>query len=362
MSSLIVEVCKVEKSEKHPNADRLSLVIVKGWQCITGLDQYKEGELVVFVPPDSIIPQNIIDELNLEYLKNGGRVGSTKLRGYISQGLILTLPKGKNYKEGDDVAKDLGITKWEPPAPNYQQQVSGNKKSTRQNLNPHFDKYSDLENIKNYNNVFQEGDKVYISEKLHGTSWRAGNLPVVNKGFKQRVKNLIHKLIGKYNGYEFVYGSRNVQLSYTSHKGWYGDDVYGKIAEMYDMKNIVPKDYAVYGEVVGKGIQDLEYGLDHHDLYVYDIKFNGKYLPYEDMKVFCDDRGLKIVPPLYIGEWNENLIEQYTNGKSIIAPNQIREGCVIKDRNESIHPRVGRKVLKSISFDYLTRKDATEFH
>jgi tRNA-binding EMAP/Myf-like protein len=47
MSSLIVEVVKIEKVEKHPNADRLSLAYVKGWQSIVGLDQYKEGDLVV---------------------------------------------------------------------------------------------------------------------------------------------------------------------------------------------------------------------------------------------------------------------------------------------------------------------------
>lgn len=361
MSSLIVEVCRVDSIEKHPNADKLSIISVKGWNCIVGLDQYKEGDLVVFIPPDSIIPEDLIEKYELTYLKNGGRVGSTKLRGYISQGLILAPPQGKKYKVGDDVAKEMNIKKWEPPTPSYQQNQSG-KKSTPRNINPYFDKYNDLENIKNFNNVFKDGDKVYISEKLHGTSWRAGNHPVVNKGIKRKIVNFFKKLIGKYDGYEFVYGSRNVQLSYTSKKGYYGDDVYGNIAKKYNMKNIIPKDYGVYGEVIGRGIQDLEYGLDEHDLYIYDIKLNGKYLPYEDMKAFCDERNLKVVPLLYIGEWNSELINTYTNGKSILAPKQIREGCVIKDYNETNDQRLGRKVLKSISFDYLTRKNATEFH
>jgi tRNA-binding EMAP/Myf-like protein len=38
MSSLIIEVCKVENIIKHPNADKLSIVTIKGWQCIVGLD------------------------------------------------------------------------------------------------------------------------------------------------------------------------------------------------------------------------------------------------------------------------------------------------------------------------------------
>ena len=34
MSKLIVEVCTIAKIEKHPNADRLDIATVKGWNCI----------------------------------------------------------------------------------------------------------------------------------------------------------------------------------------------------------------------------------------------------------------------------------------------------------------------------------------
>ena len=78
MSSLIVEVCKVENVEKHPNADRLEIVTVKGWNCIVGLDNYRVNDLVVFIPPDSIVPQNLIEKYNLEYLKKNGKTGSIK--------------------------------------------------------------------------------------------------------------------------------------------------------------------------------------------------------------------------------------------------------------------------------------------
>ena len=119
MSSLIVEVCKVINVEKHPNADRLDLATVKGWTCIVGRDNYKVGELVIFCPPDCIIPENLIEEYKLEFLKKCGRVGTVKLRKCISQGLILNVPEGKNWKEGKEVSKELGITKYEPPIPQY---------------------------------------------------------------------------------------------------------------------------------------------------------------------------------------------------------------------------------------------------
>jgi hypothetical protein len=34
MSSLIVEVCTIDRVERHPNADALDLAVIKGWQCV----------------------------------------------------------------------------------------------------------------------------------------------------------------------------------------------------------------------------------------------------------------------------------------------------------------------------------------
>ena len=118
MSSLIVEVCKIDGIEKHGNADTLEVIQVKGWNVISKMGQYKVGDLVIFIPPDSIIPQEMIEKYELTYMKNGGRIQTVKLRGVISQGLILPCPKGYE-KIGLDVSKVLGITKWQPPEPKF---------------------------------------------------------------------------------------------------------------------------------------------------------------------------------------------------------------------------------------------------
>jgi hypothetical protein len=96
-------------------------------------------------------------------------------------------------------------------------------------------------------------------------------------------------------------------------------------------------------------------------LVVFDVKYKGQYLPWADVTQFCKERGLKTVPELFIGKWKDVNLEQLTNGKSIICPNQIREGCVVKDLHESNHYHIGRKILKSVSPDYLMRKGGTEF-
>ena len=361
MSSLIVEICKVEEIFKHPNADRLSVVRIKNWFCIVGLDQYKVGDLVVFCPPDSIIPNNLIEKYNLEYLKHNGRVGTTKLRGYLSQGLVMDLPEG-NWYEGDDVSELLGIQKWQPPEPKYS--VSGAQQTSRKKINPNFGKYTDIENIKNYNDIFKDGDEVIISEKLHGSNMRAGrleiiigkNIPLLDKISMWIKKNIFHQK------YEFCVGSHNVQITNHSNRhSFYEKDIWSQMAKKYNMKDILPEDYIVYSEVFGIGIQDLTYGLNDIDLRVFDVKYKDKYLGWDDMVKFCEDRSLPIVPVLYIGKFSQKILEECTIGNSLLCPTQIREGCVTKMFHEENHPAIGRKILKSLNPDYLLRKNGTEF-
>ncbi len=355
MSSLIVDVCKIIKVERHANADKLDLVQVKGWTCIVGRDNYKVGDLVIFCPPDSVIPENIIEEYKLEFLKKCGRVGTVKLRKFISQGLILNIPEGKKWKEGKEVSKELGITKYEAPVKRIS--LNSGKQPTKRKQNPLFDKYTEIENIKNYNAVFKEGDVAVITEKIHGTNFRAGNLPRY-KG------NLLGKILSFLFGkYEFVYGSHNVQKTVTNVRmGFYGEDVYGKMAEKYNLKEIIPKDYILYSEIFGNGIQELEYGMNDIDVKFFDVKYKGKYLDHSDFVEFCLYRQLPMVPVLYVGEYKQEDLINYTQGNSIIAPNQIREGCVVKSLKGEYTHTVGRKILKSINPEYLTRKNRTENH
>lgn len=360
MSSLIVKVCKVDNIIKHPNADKLSIVQVLGWNCIVGLDQYKIGDLVVFVPPDCVLPENLVEQYKLEYLKKNGRTGTVKLRGVISQGLILDLPEGR-WDVGDDVAGVLGITKWSPPEASY---FVGVAKTSKKKINPLFDRYTEIENIKHYQDVFSEEDFVCITEKIHGSNFRAAALPLSlnpNVSWIEKLAFFIKKYIFK-KEYEFVYGSHNVQITeHSNRNSFYGDDVWGKIAKKYDLVNKIPENTILYGEIYGKGIQDLEYGLDDIRLVVFDIKQNGKYLDYPDVVAFCSKKHLPIVPELYVGKYYDGILDEFTSGKSMLCPKQIREGVVLKTVIEENNLKIGRKILKSISTDYLIRKNGTEY-
>lgn len=390
MSSLIVEICKIDNIEKHPNADRLEIVTIKGWKCIVGLNDYNVGSTVIFIPPDSIMPENLIVEYKLEYLKSKshrsqGRVRTVKLRGCISQGLVMPLKilnRGKEvlfehggildeitqdviypgFGYGTNVAELLGITKYEPPEPSFSG-LKTPRTSKKKWKNPNFDVYTHIENVKNYNTVFELEDTVLITEKIHGTNFRAGVLKAAYKGPKIW-QWLMKKIFGEY---EFLYGSHKVQIAKNDmdcRKSFYSEDVYDIIAKRYNLKDIIPEGYIIYGEIYGKGIQKgYDYGLkDSIDILFFDVKKDGKYLDVEEFLDFCISRNLPIVPILYNGLYpGLETLKRITKEKSLL-PQKIREGVVVKASTETNDARCGRKILKSINEDYLLLKNNTEFH
>src|SRR5574337_1686034 len=91
MSTLKVESVKIEQIHAHPNADRLEIAQIKGWQCIVQKDRYKAGDLAVYIPIDSVLPETVESKLfppDSKVKLSGSRVKTIKLRGIISQGML----------------------------------------------------------------------------------------------------------------------------------------------------------------------------------------------------------------------------------------------------------------------------------
>jgi len=249
----------------------------------------------------------------------------------------------------------LGIIKYEPPVSRIS--LNSRRQPTKKKRNPLFDKYTDIENIKNFNAIFKDGDEVVITEKIHGTNFRAGNL-------KRYKDNLLGKILSFLFGeYEFVYGSHRVQKTpMNRNMGFYGEDVYGQIAKRYNLKEIIPKDYIIYGEIYGKGIQELEYGRKDIDVVFFDVKYKERYLDFAEAKEFFRIKQLRYVPILMFGKYSDEELKNHTEGNSCLCVNQIREGCVVKPTIEENNHIIGRKILKSINPEYLCNKNRTEHH
>jgi len=177
MSSLICEVVKIKNITPHDNADRLEIIQVKGWSCISSKGKYKVGDEAVYIPIDSLIPFELSEKLGITgYLTNkikdtqgniiAGRVKTVKLRGILSQGLIID--KEPEWKLGDDVREILKIEKYEPPETGDGGCALKSKGFTQYPEFTGFPQYTNIENFKNFPDIFEEDEEVVILEKIHG--------------------------------------------------------------------------------------------------------------------------------------------------------------------------------------------------
>lgn len=373
MSSHPVEIVQIGQILPHENADRLELATVKGWQVVVGKGSYVAGDSAVYVPIDSILEQKLEEYLfppDAKVKLNKSRVKSIKLRGALSQGMLVGLdaellklfPKLVKKKVGDDVGEIIGVSKYEPPVPKYQQ-FSQKKKGSWKN-HPLLTKYTDIENLKHYPRLFGPEDIISVTEKIHGTSARYGYFPRNTHGIRGKWTKLMMKL-GIKQPNEFVYGSRNIQLQ-TGGKQFYDDNVYSYVAKDLKLNKLLQVGESLYGEIVGPGIQKgYDYGFKkpgHWHFYAYDVKINGTYLDPLAFREWCHARNIDVVPVLYEGKCGVINLSELKEGPSVIAPKAqpIREGIVIKPKHEQ-HCFMGRKVLKFVSDKYLL-KNQTDFH
>ena len=375
----MVTIEKIKEIKIHPNADRLELATVKGWQVCVQKDVFKVGDFVLYFAVDSILPQDIEEKIFGEDAKvklSKSRVKTIKLRKAYSQGLItpidLFFPKNMvmEISEGLNVTEILNVTKFEPVMKKSNiMYINDRPKKKHENVN--FKKVRKPDNIKNHPDEFI-GKEVVITEKIHGTSFVAGWVKRQSSTF---IEKIIILLFGKY---EFCYRSMNVQLQkrftffhllleklgiYKS--TYHGKNVYAEICQKYNLKDIIPKGYEITGEIYGDGIQaGYAYGCKQNErkLIVFGVRKDGINLNF--IKSYDNTGasfGLDYVPVLFEGILTKEILDECTNGKSVLDPKtNVKEGCVV----ELIDGKTqwfGHPILKSISEKYLM-KDNTDFH
>ena len=348
MATLEVLIYEV-KIEPHPNADRLEIATVEGYECITEKGLFKTGDLAAYIPEQSVVPADILEELGLTGRLAGSkknRVKAIRLRGVFSQGILYPVDGKKlnlgKPKVGDSVAGALGITKYEVPIPIS---MRGAVKRVDSLV-----KY-DIQNLKKYTKIFKEGEPVILTEKLHGTlcriTYRHGRVYVSSKGLGNRNLAFTEEGNNVYQRGVRRYADTLKKVNERITTGW-------KTADTLE--------YTIFAEVYGKGIQDLDYGSESLDMRVFDINVNDVFLTEGQVAVLLENLDLKYVPVVYRGPFSQEKIEKHTVGKTLMDGDHMREGVVIRPQEERRHKRFGRVILKSISADYLTRKgNTTEF-
>ena len=329
--------------EPHPKADRLEVAKVdgRGYNCVVMKDQFKTGDFALYIPEHAIVPDDILEELGLTGRLAGSkknRVKAIKLRGVVSQGILYPIDgkkmSGTRPLKDCDYSEILGITKYEPEIPTS---FSGAVRRLD------FLLAYKIENLQNYPGVFNDGEDVICTEKLHGTLMRISHL---NSQFYISSKGMGSK------GLVFMEEGNTVyHRMFTKYK---------KALESIKEK-FMDENFTVFAEVYGKGVQDLQYD-SQLDMRVFDINSAGEYLPYEEISEYLNGTDLQMVPLIYCGPFSEKEITKCTNGNTRMpGADHIREGIVIKAMPEREHGNLGRVILKSKSEAYLLRASGTEF-
>ncbi len=332
MSSLIVEVSEIEKVLPHSNAERLELVHIKGWQCVVPRDRYHAGDLVTYIPVDSVLPEALAERLGVAQYLSNGRVRCARLRGEPSFGLVIDR-ENNDWAVGTDVREHYGIQKSIPPV----KLTAGDAQSPH----PLFVSYTEIENMRNFPTIFSDGEPVLATEKIHGTNARVGM--IVENG--QTIEMAGSKQIRR---------KRPADLNGDLHwLPWTQPGVRQLLTEL-TLGQRGAKRAILFGEVFGR-VQSLRYGLDSgFGFRAFDLLIDGKYADAEQLAKLCTQFGVEQVPYVFSGPFNLKKIRELSDGPSLVpGADNIREGVVVKPVVERTDPKIGRVILKYVGDTFL---------
>jgi RNA ligase (TIGR02306 family) len=323
----IAYTAKIDKIEPHGNADSLVISRIGSYQAITRKDQYKEGQTIVFIEPDTLLPKG--PAWTEFYLSKNSRVRTIKLRGVFSQGIVealSTVGLPEDTPVGEDVAERLGIVHYDP--------VQCQNLDAKPGGLPFGMFKTDESNWRSqaYHEPLPIGEPVTITLKVDGSSGTYF-CRIINEGINLGIT------------------SRQMNLKLDA------DNAFTKLNTKYGILEKL-KAYcarekcslALRGEVYGNGIQKSK--INPHSRMESNIAFFNvlnletlKYLPFSECEKICQELELPLVPILERDViFARELIDKYENVETV---NGLPfEGVVVK-KNDGSSFKIINKVYDS---------------
>ena len=337
----LASIRRIADIQPIEGADAIVVATIDGWKVVVKKGEFAVGDLAVYLEIDSWVPHELAPFLSKgseprDYNGvKGERLRTIRLRGQVSQGLLLSLESvgitalHPEHEVDMDLTEYLGIQKWEAPIPaQLQGQAAGMFPTS---LIPK----TDQERIQNCFGEIQKKAKRFATEKV----WNAETqileehpvvLPV---DFKEPTYEVTMKLDGssctifRWEG-ELRVCSRNLELKINDENK---DNTF--VAMALKIGDRVPNGVAVQGEVMGPGIQGNRESFTEHKFFVFDIYDidNHFYIDSISRRIACNEYGLDMVPVIYDRAVAPNSVEEglaLAEGPSI--NHKVREGLVWK--------------------------------
>ena len=306
--------------QPHPNSDSLALVQVGAYQVVVKRSDFELVALGIFIPPDSMVP---LERTEFAWLEKN-RIKVRRFRGQVSEGMLIPAPLGATVDQ--DFTEELGITRYERSVEIH---LSGEEEAGPELSVPRFD----VEALKKFPGVFQPGEPIVITEKIHGANAR-----FVHTGGRLYV--------GSRN--QFKKDGDNVWWTAVRRNPWLAD---------WCAKN---PDFVVFGEVFG-WVQDLTYGRSKGEVDivvfdVFDLKARRWWNTANVHTEFLDYS----VPWIGAYRFDLSVILDLADGVSkVLGADHMREGIVLRPLEERTDPALevlgGRVIAKVVSNNYLER-------
>lgn len=330
-------VIKVLK-EKVETSDTLSVVRLfdNSAQVVVKTVEWEDGELAVWVQPQSIVDTNMEC---FSWLKKDTdqfvRVKPVKLRGVLSQGCFAKIPSdliGK-VNEGDDLAEVLNVKHWEPEE-QYDHLSTGGEWDNGgyfQNIS----KY-DVDSGLKLHKYFQDDWEVSVTSKIHGANCRV---------FFDK------------DSQTFKVGTRNhwVKEPLPGNKGSVHWNAFYSLSDEAKQFLKDNENHILYGEAYGD-VKGFWYGAKTKTIRfaAFDIMMpNRRFLCYNKFSELCNTHNISRVPELYRGPHNYELFLTMKDRMAYWDNTQVEEGVVIKTTIErQIGKNYDRAIYKLINKDY----------
>ena len=350
----MASIRRIDEIRPIEGADAIECAVIGGWTVVIKKGDFKAGDLAVYCEIDSWIPNEIAPFLSKgkeprEYNGvKGERLRTVKLRGQLSQGLLLPIDEkmliewevahivwgsddgnaAPKFVGGEDLTEILGIQKWEAPIP---AQLAGDVEGPF----PSFIPKTDQERIQN------------LTEELK--TWQDN--PAFTWEMTEKIDGSSMTVF--VNGDQAGVCSRNWNLTETA-----GNTLWAvaRRAGLIDKIRESGRNLALQGEIIGEGIQGNAYALKGQDFFLFDIYDidRGEYLTPLERRVFADTHGINHVPvitkEMVIQHWVTGLLS-LADGVSSLNQKANREGLVFKCNT------FGGPSFKAISNRWLMKND-----